>query len=99
MLNAAGRAQGIDPRSLFTGPESRARRYASEELLEHWQSHHRPTARFFAGKDSRVYEKYSAPRRRQYGVQARRHTITTGRGRDKRTIEVAVVKRDRGQAA
>ena len=69
MLNAAGRANAIDPRSLFTGPESRARRYASEELLERWQTHHRPTARFFAGKDTRVYEKYTTPKRKPRGVR------------------------------
>jgi hypothetical protein len=38
MVNKAGRANDIDPRSLFTGPESRARRYASEELLAHWEA-------------------------------------------------------------
>jgi hypothetical protein len=42
MLNKAGGANGIDERSLFTGPESRARRYASEELIEHWRTHPRP---------------------------------------------------------
>jgi len=36
LLNQAGRAAGVDPVSLFTGPWLRARRYASEELLEHW---------------------------------------------------------------
>src|SRR5262249_3326529 len=51
MLNRAGKAQDIDERSLFTGPESRARRYASEELLNHWASHPRPTSAYFAGKD------------------------------------------------
>jgi hypothetical protein len=37
MLNAAGRAAGIDPRSLFSGEATRAARYASEELLEFWE--------------------------------------------------------------
>jgi hypothetical protein len=93
MLNRSGKAAGIDERSLFTGPESRARRYASYELLEHWQSHPRPTARMFEGRDTRVYEKYSTPRRKQRGVPARRHTITTGRGRSRQTTQVTVRRR------
>jgi hypothetical protein len=36
VLNAAGRAAGIDPISLFSGPAPRARKYASEELLRWW---------------------------------------------------------------
>jgi hypothetical protein len=44
---------------LFTGPESRARRYASEELLNHWQMHPRPTAAFFAGKDTTSGARYT----------------------------------------
>jgi hypothetical protein len=43
MLNAAGRSAGIDPRSLFTGPESRARKYASDELRGYWQERGRLT--------------------------------------------------------
>jgi hypothetical protein len=36
MLSPAGRDARIDPRSLFTGPLARARKYASEELLRWW---------------------------------------------------------------
>lgn len=36
LLNKAGRDAGISSASLFTGPESRAMKYASEELKEHW---------------------------------------------------------------
>ena len=43
MLNQAGRRGGIDERSLFVGPESRVRKYASAELIEWFQSHPRPT--------------------------------------------------------
>jgi hypothetical protein len=43
LLNKAGRAAGIHPRTLFTGPESRARRYASEDLLTYWQANGRLT--------------------------------------------------------
>ncbi|MFD0659759.1 phage minor capsid protein [Thermocatellispora tengchongensis] len=37
MLNGEGKAAGINERSLFSGPASRARKYASEELLRFWQ--------------------------------------------------------------
>lgn len=43
MLNRAGQRDGIDERSLFAGPESRVRKYASPELIEWFQSHPRPT--------------------------------------------------------
>jgi hypothetical protein len=43
MLNKAGARAGIDPRSLFTGPETRARKYASDELRAWWDIHGRPT--------------------------------------------------------
>lgn len=43
LLNARGRARGIDPFSLFMGPEVRALAYASEELVEHWAAHPRIT--------------------------------------------------------
>lgn len=43
MLNRAGQRSGIDERSLFVGPESRVRKYASPELIEWFQSHPRPT--------------------------------------------------------
>lgn len=43
MLNARGRAKGVDPFSLLMGPQARARAYASEELLEHWAKHPRVT--------------------------------------------------------
>jgi hypothetical protein len=43
MLSRAGQRAGIDPKSLWTGPEARARKYASEELNEHWDKHGRVT--------------------------------------------------------
>ena len=64
MLNRAGEHAGIDPRTLFTGPEARARRYASEELLEYWRTHPRPTSAMLRGEDTRVHERYTAPRRK-----------------------------------
>lgn len=41
LLNRDGKGASIDPVTLFTGPRSRAVRYASEELLEHWLTHPR----------------------------------------------------------
>jgi hypothetical protein len=66
LVNAKGRARGVDPRRLFTGRESEARRYASEELLEYWQTHHRPTAASFRGKDTRVHPVATEPKRRTW---------------------------------
>lgn len=43
LVNARGRAAGIDPMSLFMGNDRRARAYASPELLEHWEAHPRLT--------------------------------------------------------
>lgn len=37
LVNQLGRADGIDGYELFTGPWNRARKYASEELLEFWK--------------------------------------------------------------
>ena len=41
MLNKRGTADGVDPLTLFTGPVSRARRYASEELMRWWSTNGR----------------------------------------------------------
>jgi hypothetical protein len=38
MVNRRGREAGVDPRSLFTGPESRARKYGSDELLNYFEA-------------------------------------------------------------
>jgi hypothetical protein len=53
MLNQAGEANNtrwaatpakqIDPRALFVGPESRARKWASDELKQYWDLNGRPT--------------------------------------------------------
>lgn len=58
MLNKRGRALGISDRSLFRGPEARARKYASEELTEYWRTHPRPTGAMFQGRDTRVAERF-----------------------------------------
>jgi hypothetical protein len=49
MLNKAGRAAGIDERTLFTGPESRVAKYATRELLDFFDDHPRPTRAAFLG--------------------------------------------------
>ncbi|KIP90176.1 hypothetical protein RU09_11900 [Microbacterium sp. MEJ108Y] len=56
MLNARGREKGIDPFTLFMGNETRARAYASEELLEHWETHPRITFTMFERKWQRQRE-------------------------------------------
>jgi hypothetical protein len=43
LLNKAGQAEGMTPWTLWTGPAARATRYASEELLEFWDTHPRLT--------------------------------------------------------
>jgi hypothetical protein len=43
LVNAEGRQRGIDSLSLFMGPAIRAYRWASEELIEHWDTHSRMT--------------------------------------------------------
>lgn len=43
LVNAAGRRRGVTGASLFMGPEPRAHRWATPELLEHWRTHPRVT--------------------------------------------------------
>lgn len=43
LLNRAGLAKDVDPQSLFTGPASRVRAYASEELRTYFARHGRIT--------------------------------------------------------
>lgn len=64
MLNRRGQEAGVDPRSLFTGPETRARKYASEELLNYWEVNPRPTEAHFAGRDTRLGMAGYGPRHR-----------------------------------
>lgn len=54
MLNRRGLAEGVNERSLFTGPESRVRAFASPELVEFFESNPRPTrASWFGSTSSR----------------------------------------------
>lgn len=43
MLNARGRAKGVDPLTLFSGNATRAARYASDELKAYWRDNGRMT--------------------------------------------------------
>lgn len=43
MVNPEGRRRNVDPLALFTGPEARARKWASPELREWWDLHGRPS--------------------------------------------------------
>jgi hypothetical protein len=43
LVNRVGRAAGVDGRSLFTGPLPRAVKYASDELIEWWETNGRVT--------------------------------------------------------
>jgi hypothetical protein len=68
MLNAAGREKArrgeLDERDLFTGPESRVRRYGSDELQNYFAEHPRPTGAYFRGQRTTLGPMYSAPRKR-----------------------------------
>lgn len=56
MLNARGREKGIDPFTLFMGNQTRALAYASEELVEHWETHPRITYAMFEQQWQRARE-------------------------------------------
>lgn len=43
LVTREGQARGVDPKALFTGPEARARRWASDELKGWWDEHGRMT--------------------------------------------------------
>jgi hypothetical protein len=62
MLSKEGKKADVDPVSLFTGPESRVKKYASPELYEWFQTHGRPTRASFLG---------SARERRDYHAGSR----------------------------
>jgi hypothetical protein len=75
MVNRKGQARGVNPRTLLTGREETFRRYASEELMEYYATHHRPTAASFRGADTRVHPKATEPRRRKRGVADNRQWV------------------------
>lgn len=59
LLNKAGRAAGIDERTLFSGPESRVRAYASRELQDFFLTHPRPTRAAYYGNASQRRAAYA----------------------------------------
>jgi hypothetical protein len=57
LVNAKGRARGIDPEEILTGREAVFRRYASDEAKDYFAARPRPTAAYFRGRDTRVAER------------------------------------------
>lgn len=47
LVNRLGKTKGIDGYELFTGPLTRAKKYASEELLAYWSHNRRMTSAEF----------------------------------------------------
>lgn len=72
MLNRAGKKAGVDPLTLFTGPVSRARRYASEDLMRWWRQNQRMNLTQFRAQVLR----------RERDVAAARVTVAQSTGRD-----------------
>jgi hypothetical protein len=70
LVNAKGRARGINPEEVLRGRESVFRRYASDEAKEYFAVNPRPTAAYFRGRDTRVADRATEPRRRRRGVRA-----------------------------
>ena len=62
MLNKEGKRADIDPVTLFTGSEARAKKYASPELYEWFQNHGRPTRVSFLGSNRQRREHLAGSR-------------------------------------
>lgn len=71
LVNRKGRNLGIDPDEILTGREAVFQRYASDEARDYFRVNPRPTAAYFRGKDTRVTDRATEPRRRPRGVVAR----------------------------
>jgi hypothetical protein len=108
MVNKKGQARGISPRLLITGREAEFRRYASPELLEYYETHHRPTAAMFRGEDTRVHPVATEPRRRQRGAidnrpasrrQMEQHRAAADQRARRDQQRAAADQRDRRRAA
>jgi hypothetical protein len=67
MLNAAGKAAGIDPHSLFTGPPARAAKYASPELKSFWLNHGRTSYAMWKAMSSGRVDQAATVRAQNYG--------------------------------
>jgi len=71
LVNRKGRSLGINPDEILTGREAVFQRYASDEARDYFRVNPRPTAAYFRGKDTRVTDRATEPRRRPRGVVAR----------------------------
>lgn len=54
LLNEEGRRAGISPKSLFTGTEARARKYASDDLMWYWAESPRLSFDAFVGDSDAI---------------------------------------------
>lgn len=73
LVNARGRARGINDAEILTGRESVFRRYATDEAREYFAAHPRPTSAYLVrGADTRVHEKATEPRRRRRPLRGTR---------------------------
>jgi hypothetical protein len=73
LLSKAGRAKGIDPPMLWLGPAARARKYASPELKQWWETHGGRTtftqwSAQFTGDRRRAQAAQLAGSGRDYGI-------------------------------
>lgn len=71
LLSKAGKAAGVDPKSLWTGSERRANKYASEELRAYFDKHGRLTRNEWKRAqvgEREALEAEDARSRRLYGV-------------------------------
>lgn len=57
LVNKQGRARGIDPEEILTGRAAVFQRYASDEAREFFRTTPRPTAAYFKGQNTRMYER------------------------------------------
>lgn len=57
MVNAKGRARGIDPEEILTGRQAVFDRYASDEARDYFRVNPRPTAAYFRGRNTRLVER------------------------------------------
>lgn len=75
LVSAQGRARGISDEEILTGREAVFRRYATDEARDYFSSNPRPTAAYFRGRDTRVIERATEPRRKRRGVVARKTKV------------------------
>ena len=62
MLNKAGQRAGINERTLFNGPESRVKKYASPELIDFFEANGRPTRTSWFGTATQRRAEYASSR-------------------------------------